>query len=768
MKRIKIVFQIAKAELQEMFYSPIAWVTLILLLVQLAINFGGILDSVVSTLELNKSLIAVSDTLFTSGKTGLFVNMLKYLGFYIPLLTMGIISREFATGSIKLLYSSPISNWQIVVGKYIAIVIYVLVMVAALGLYVAFGAAYVVNFDIWAILTGLLGIFLLLITYASIGVFMSALTLYPILAAIYTFIIVSALNLIGGLGQGTDFLSDITYWLAINGRAGKFITGLICSEDIIYFISISAAFVAMTIIKINADRQGIRFSKQLAHYSCVIIILVAVAYTSSRPALKLYADATQIKKNTLLEKSQEILSRIDGELTITGYANYLEQKSSLMLPEEKNRNLDRFEKYLRFKPDIKFDYVYFYDELLDAKLSKQDQGKTLRERMLFKAGLFQRDTLLFLTPEEISKKIDLSDEYNRSTFIISTEDGRTSKLRLFDDASVFPDEAQITAALQILVDTLPKVGVVTGYGMRSTTSYAEKAARMVFNQPRLRASILNNGFSMQMINLDEDKGDIGVDILVVLDPTEGLSPVASERLDKYIETGVDMFITTDIGHQEAINPIIQRFGIYSREGILANILKDNPYNLAFSYLSKEIDRFGRISKTLSKAGYPLVFNGAVALGELSGDNSFNSEILMHCADSSAWIELNTTNFIDEIATTDEGEIQKSEPLAYHLNRDVNGEEQTIFVFGDSDFVSNAEVTTRRKFINNYNFSVVKDLFYWLSDGKSPIDTQRVVAYDNGVNLSINGLVLWKRIFLYLLPLLTAIGYLVTNVRRKNK
>ena len=63
-----------------------------------------------------------------SGLRGLFESIQRNLYFYVPLLTMGLMSREFGSGSIKLLYSSPITNTQIVLGKFLAMMVYGLCM----------------------------------------------------------------------------------------------------------------------------------------------------------------------------------------------------------------------------------------------------------------------------------------------------------------------------------------------------------------------------------------------------------------------------------------------------------------------------------------------------------------------------------------------------------------------------------------------------------------------------------------------------------------
>ena len=69
-----------------------------------------------------------------AGWRGMFTAMQQYLYLYIPLLTMGLMSRELNSGSIKLLYSSPVTNTQIILGKYLSMMIYNLVLPSILYL----------------------------------------------------------------------------------------------------------------------------------------------------------------------------------------------------------------------------------------------------------------------------------------------------------------------------------------------------------------------------------------------------------------------------------------------------------------------------------------------------------------------------------------------------------------------------------------------------------------------------------------------------------
>src|ERR1700748_2081304 len=130
---MKKIIKIATAELQTLFYSPIAWLILVLFAVQTGITFTGALRGMLQS-EMMGQHFASLTTLATR-----FRDMLEYLYLYIPLLTLGLISRELSSGSIKLLYSSPVSNTQIVLGKCLAMLVYGLVLTAVLGTFVLFG-----------------------------------------------------------------------------------------------------------------------------------------------------------------------------------------------------------------------------------------------------------------------------------------------------------------------------------------------------------------------------------------------------------------------------------------------------------------------------------------------------------------------------------------------------------------------------------------------------------------------------------------------------
>ena len=143
----------------------------------------------------------------------------------------------------------------------------------------------IVNFDAPAILSGMLGILLLMLAYMAIGLFISSLTQYQVVAAIGTITIFALLSMVGDMWQDVQFVRDLTWWLSIKGRASEMVNGLICSEDVLYFIILIVLFVNLTIMRLNNVRQKTPKDKSLARYFALVFAAFAVGYISTNPYL---------------------------------------------------------------------------------------------------------------------------------------------------------------------------------------------------------------------------------------------------------------------------------------------------------------------------------------------------------------------------------------------------------------------------------------------------------------------------------------------------
>src|SRR4051812_17779501 len=122
---MKPIIKIAKTELQKLFYSPVAWMILVIFTFQVSMLFVDMFGNMVfyQRMKIELSSITWKAFSFPGYPTGIFQNLTSYLYLYIPLLTMNIMSRELSNGSIKLLYSSPVTSRQIILGKYLALMV---------------------------------------------------------------------------------------------------------------------------------------------------------------------------------------------------------------------------------------------------------------------------------------------------------------------------------------------------------------------------------------------------------------------------------------------------------------------------------------------------------------------------------------------------------------------------------------------------------------------------------------------------------------------
>jgi len=94
----------------------------------------------------------------------------------------------------------------------------------------------------------MLGLALLASTYMAIGLFISCLTNYQIVAGIATFIVFTLISSVGGIAQQYDFIRDITWFLALAGRTESMLYGLITTRDIFYFILVITLFLGLAVI----------------------------------------------------------------------------------------------------------------------------------------------------------------------------------------------------------------------------------------------------------------------------------------------------------------------------------------------------------------------------------------------------------------------------------------------------------------------------------------------------------------------------------------
>ncbi|MCB6971663.1 MULTISPECIES: Gldg family protein [Butyricimonas] len=764
---IKTAIRVAKIELNSMFYSPVAWLVLVIFGFQIGMAFARVFGEQIRYQDMGYDLWQVTSAVFV-GMKGILPPIQRYIYLYIPLITMGLMSREYQSGSIKLLYSSPVKNASIIMGKFLSMMIYGLALMAVLGVFVLFAAITVVNFDYPMILTGMLGLYLLILAYSAIGLFMSSITKYQVVAAIGTLAILAILNFIGGVGQEYDFVRNITYWLSITGRSDSFIEGLMASDDVLYFLIVIGFFLSLSILKLNTEKSIMSFKTKVMKYSAIVVVAIALGYVSSLSSMKYYYDATYTKSNTLSKESQEVLKNLEGDLKITTYVNLLDESFYYGLPRNRNKDFERFEKYFRFKPDIKMKYVYYYDKANNPSLEWRYPNKTDDERVDLLCKANRLDIKMFMTPDEIKEVIDLKPELNRFLRIVERENGQKAYLRMFNDNNKHPDEAEISAALKRFISPSPMVAFSTGYGSREMDNYGGRGFYLFAKDKWFRQSLLNNGFDTKTIDLDKDEIDDSIQVLVISDLREPLSDVAMNNVQKYIDRGGNLFILGEYNREVNMNKLVASLGVKFEEGVVVNKNEYTSPTVLVGFFTPEAAKKYPTYEKLQKYDYVVALPTTQAI-DYSGVKDFEVTPVL-VSDQDAWIEKETTDFVDgEFEYNPEaGEKKGVHAVLVTLSRKVGDKEQRIVISGDADVVANEALTSQFTGISASNYSIINGSFRWLSNEQFPVDTRRADYIDTSLRLpkGCRSWVNWGSMCVF--PLLICMLGIVVIFRRKRK
>ncbi len=761
---MNMIYKIAKTELQMLFYSPVAWLVLIIFTFQSGLIFTNAIEMVEREQAMGYDPMFISSSLF--GR--LFYTVQDYLFLYIPLLTMGLVSRDLAGGTIKLLHSSPMTNTQIILGKFFSMMIFAFLLVGIFVIYVIYSLFVVEHFDVLYILTGILGIYLLICTYASIGLFMSTISSYQIIAAVGTFVLLIFLNFVSSIWQDIDFVRDVTFWLSLRGRAESFTGGLISSEDVVYFIMVPGMFLWFSIIKLSSRVNHSSRGQNAIKYVGVFLVVAFVGYLSSRPHLMGYVDTTRENSRTLTPNSQEIVKKLKGGLTITTYSNLLDDDFMKAIPRYQNYDKERFQEYIRFKPEIKMEYVYYYDSVQNTRrrgfLADLPMEKRARQIAHSHKIKFSR----YLNPEQIKQVIDLTPEDNRFVRQVTRESGEKMFLRQFDDMMRDPSEGEISAAFKRMVMELPTVGFLTGHGERNINLYRDRDYACFARDKRFRHALLNQGFDVTEVTLKEDIPAL-INILVIADMMQPLTENEMKRLERYINRGGNLFIVGDPYSREFMNPLVELFGVEFTEGILVKPTENFQPDLVMAWPTLGALELSYFYENMKNWRQCAAMSGAAGL-KYSTDKGFNVVPVLQTDTTGVWNEMETTNFIDDTVrfNPSAGEIEQMYTTVLALSRPMGDREQKIVILGDADCISNAELFKSREEIESGNFYIILGSFSWLSDGEAPVDVRRPKSIDNRLFLGKTGVKITDIMFKWFIPIGLLIAAIFVAIRRRGR
>ncbi|MEM7354280.1 MAG: ABC transporter permease subunit [Acidobacteriota bacterium] len=236
-------------ELRAYFFSPMAYVILTFLLLYNGSTFSLILS------YLNDPRAAGSATplsLFFSGSTAFFW---FFLFIVVSVLTMRLISEELRSGTIEPLMTAPVSAGQVVLGKYLAaLVFYIFLWLPTLAYPIIIGRSSDVDWG--PIASGYLGILGVGSVFMAVGIFGSSFTKNQIVAAVVTFAILMSFFFIAFMdGLATsETTKELISYMNLLQHMEEFGKGIVDTRRLVYYLTTSALFLFLTSRALEAKK----------------------------------------------------------------------------------------------------------------------------------------------------------------------------------------------------------------------------------------------------------------------------------------------------------------------------------------------------------------------------------------------------------------------------------------------------------------------------------------------------------------------------------
>lgn len=230
---------LTQRELNACFFSPIAYVIGFLFL--LATGLWFIFTTLVPGSE--------------ASLRPLFEIMARVLVFAIPVLTMRTVAEEYATGTIESLMTAPVTDAQVIIGKFLGVLAFYTVLVLSTLLYLLLMMMYGTP-EGGLVLFGYLGMLLLGAMFISVSIFTSTCTRHQLLSAMMAAAILAIFTILA------DYLVDLIplglrgVFGAVNvfGHFEAFAKGVFDTKAVIYFVSTTAFFLFLAVKALESKR----------------------------------------------------------------------------------------------------------------------------------------------------------------------------------------------------------------------------------------------------------------------------------------------------------------------------------------------------------------------------------------------------------------------------------------------------------------------------------------------------------------------------------
>ena len=248
------VVAIADKELRSYFASPIGYVLVGFFALLFGYFFYVYLGFFIRSSEQMMQQGGGAPNVNQDMISGLLQNAAVIILFALPMITMRTYSEEKRSGTIELLLTSPITDMQIILGKFIGAMGLYASMLAVTLLYIAI--LFLLGKPEWRpIATGYLGLLLMGGCFISVGLLISSLTKNQIVAGFMTFVVFLMLWVINWVGESSSPTTrEIVNYLSVTEHLNDFVRGILDTKHIVYYLSFITFGLFLTAKSVDSER----------------------------------------------------------------------------------------------------------------------------------------------------------------------------------------------------------------------------------------------------------------------------------------------------------------------------------------------------------------------------------------------------------------------------------------------------------------------------------------------------------------------------------
>jgi ABC-2 type transport system permease protein len=257
---VRNILAIVERELRSYFVSPVAYVVLTIFILLSGFFFQAILSQTVQTVQMiqlqSQSFGSLPQPIDVPGEIGrqYFGTLSVIQLFMLPMITMGLFSEEKKRGTIELLLTAPLTDLQVVLGKYFSAVSFYLIMMATTLVPVSVLFLYA-DPAVGPLATGYLGLLLYGVGLLAIGLFVSTLSENQIVSGVMSFGVILLLWMVDVFGQAAvGTTRAVLTHLSILAHLGDFMNGVLATSNLIFYLSLVTLGLFLTYRSIDALR----------------------------------------------------------------------------------------------------------------------------------------------------------------------------------------------------------------------------------------------------------------------------------------------------------------------------------------------------------------------------------------------------------------------------------------------------------------------------------------------------------------------------------